>query len=399
MGEDDYTGDLYQKFPVTVLRGEGALVWDGSGREYVDMMGGYGVALVGHSNRRVVSAITEQASRIITVHGSLYNDTREKFLEVLAGLAPDGLTGIHLNNSGAESVEAAIKFARKFTGKKGVVAMRGSYHGKSMGALSVTFNPKYRKPFGPLLDGVSFARFGDVESLVKAVGDDTGMVIVEPVQGESGIHVAPDGFLRDVRHACDSRGILLAFDEVQAGLGRTGKLWAGSHWGVVPDVMCLAKGLAGGIPMGATLTRPDILASMSRGEHSSTFGGNPLSCAAGTAALTAITQDGLVENARDVGSYIMSRLRHMQEKHPIIREVRGLGLMIGVELRFDVRDILQDLLDRGVLMLYSGRNVLRMLPPLVLTAAQADVALERLDAALSAEEARRHVDARRGGAP
>ena len=391
MGEDSYTGNLYQRFPVTVERARGALVWDESGREYIDMMGGYGVAVVGHCNDMVVGAIREQAGRVITVHSSLYSRTREAFLETLAEVAPAGLTGIHLNNSGAESVEAAIKFARKYTSRKGVVAMRGSYHGKSMGALSLTFNPKYRKPFSPLLEGVSFAGFGDIDAVRDHITGETGMIIVEPVQGESGIHVAPDGFLRELRELCDERDILLAFDEVQSGLGRTGRMWAASHWDVIPDIMCLAKGVAGGVPLGATLTRPEILSRISKGEHSSTFGGNPLSCAAGKAALDSIARDDLAGNAGRVGSHMMSELNKMAGRHRIIREVRGLGLMIGVELRFEVRDILHDLIGRGVLMLYSGRNVLRMLPPLVLSMEQADAVLERLEGALRSEEERRNV--------
>ncbi|MCE2507960.1 MAG: aminotransferase class III-fold pyridoxal phosphate-dependent enzyme [Nitrosopumilaceae archaeon] len=391
MGEDSYTGNLYQRFPVTVERARGAVVWDESGREYIDMMGGYGVAVVGHCNDMVVAAIREQAGRVITVHSSLYNRTREAFLEALAEVAPAGLTGIHLNNSGAESVEAAIKFARKYTSKKGVVAMRGSYHGKSMGALSLTFNPKYRKPFSPLLEGVSFAGFGDIDSVRDHVTGDTGMIIVEPVQGESGIHVAPDGFLRELRELCDERDILLAFDEVQSGLGRTGKMWAASHWDVIPDIMCVAKGVAGGVPLGATLTRPEILSRISKGEHSSTFGGNPLSCAAGKAALDSIVQDDLAGNAGRVGSHLISELNRMAGRHRIIREVRGLGLMIGVEMRFEVREVLHDLIGRGVLMLYSGRNVLRMLPPLVLSMEQADAVLEGLEGALRSEEERRNV--------
>lgn len=391
MGEDEHTGNLYQKFPVTVDRARGARVWDESGREYIDMMGGYGVAIVGHCNPRVVEAIREQAGRVITVHGSLYNRSREAFLDALAGVAPEGLTGMHLNNSGAESVEAAIKFARKYTSRKGAVAMRGSYHGKSMGALSLTFNPKYKKSFKPMLEGASFARFGDIASVREAMDGDTGMVITEPIQGESGIHVAPDGFLRELRELCDERDALLVFDEVQSGLGRTGRMWAGSHWDVVPDIMCIAKGVAGGVPLGATLTRPDILSKISKGEHSSTFGGNPLSCAAGKAALDSIVQDDLAGNAAAVGAHIFSGLKRLAERHRIIREIRGMGLMIGVEMRFDVRNMLHDLLERGVLMLYSGRNVLRMLPPLVLSAEQADLMLERLDTVLSAEEERRNV--------
>ena len=391
MGEDEHTGNLYQKFPVTVQRGLGATIWDADGAEYIDMMGGYGVAIVGHCNRRVVEAIQRQAGQVITVHSSLYNKTRREFLDRLASLAPSGLESIHLNNSGAESIEAALKFARKFTSKKGVVAMRGSYHGKSMGALSVTFNPKYRKSFAPLLEGVTFAKFGDADSLAECISEDTGMVIIEPVQGESGIHVAPDGFLQEARRICSEKGILLAFDEVQSGLGRTGKMWAGEHWGVVPDIMCIAKGMAGGVPMGATLTRSEILGCISKGEHSSTFGGNPLSCAAGHAALEAITCDGMIGNAARVGTHMLESLRRMQQRHPVIREVRGIGLMIGIEMRFEIRDILHDMIKRGVLILYSGRNVLRMLPPLVLTRDQADIVLERLEQAIRDEEKRRGV--------
>ena len=384
-------GNLYQKFPVTIDRGVGARVWDTDGKEYVDCMSGYGVALVGHQNPRVNGAIREQIDKIITVHSSLYSKTREKFLETLIGLAPEGLTHAHLNNSGAESIEAAMKFARKFTKKKGMVAMRGSYHGKSFGALSLTFSPKYRKAFAPLVERVSFSPFGDIEALRSTVDDDTACVIMEPIQGESGINVAPDGFLQDARRLCDERGILLIFDEIQAGLGRTGRLWACQHWDTAPDILCLAKGIAGGVPMGATLTRSDILASISKGEHSSTFGGNPLSCAAGIASLEAITQDGLVKNSERMGAAFAAGLAELKSRHPIIREVRGKGLMIGVELRFDVREILMDLIRRGVLMLYSGRNVLRMLPPLVISEGEVARTLHALDEALGQEEERRNV--------
>ncbi len=384
-------GNLYQRFPVTVEKGKGSHVWDVNGKEYIDCMGGYGVAILGHQNERVVKAIKEQVDKIITVHSSLYNKTREEFLKTLIGLAPKNLTQVHLNNSGAESVEAAIKFARKFTGKKGMIAMKGSYHGKSLGALSLTFHPKYRKAFQPLVEKVSFASFGDIESLRSVIDEDTAFVILEPIQGESGIIVAPDGFLQDVRKLCDEKGILLIFDEIQAGLGRTGRLWACDHWNTAPDIMCLAKGIAGGVPMGATLVRADILALISKGEHSSTFGGNPLSCAAGTAALKALTEDGLVENSEKMGKIFREGLEKLKEKHPIIREIRGKGLMIGVELKFDVRDILMNLIKDGVLMLYSGRNILRILPPLVISEEDVTKVLQSLDSVLSEEEKKRNV--------
>ena len=390
MTEDQYLGNLYQRFPVTIEKGLGAHVWDTNNKEYIDCMGGYGVALVGHRNERVVNAIKSQIDKIITVHSSLYSKTREEFLETLFKVAPKGLTQAHLNNSGAEAIEAAMKFARKFTGKKGMIAMNGSYHGKSMGALSLTFNPKYRKAFQPLVDKVTFSPFGNIESLREKIDDDTAFVILEPIQGESGIHVAPDGFLQDVRKLCDDNGILLIFDEIQAGLGRTGRMWASEHWDTAPDILCIAKGIAGGVPMGVTMVRPDILDCISKGEHSSTFGGNPLSCAAGTATLQALTQDGLIDNADKMGKLFRDGLERLKEKHTVIRAIRGKGLMIGIELKFEVKDILMEGIEKNLLLLYSGRNILRLLPPLVISEEDVTRSLEILDELLTSEENRRN---------
>ena len=390
MTEDQYLGNLYQRFPVTIEKGLGAHVWDTSNKEYIDCMGGYGVALVGHRNERVVNAIKSQIDKIITVHSSLYSKTREEFLETLFKVAPKGLTQAHLNNSGAEAIEAAMKFARKFTGKKGMVAMNGSYHGKSMGALSLTFNPKYRKSFQPLVDKVTFSPFGNIESLREKIDDDTAFVILEPIQGESGIHVAPDGFLQDVRKLCDDNDILLIFDEIQSGLGRTGRMWASEHWDTAPDILCIAKGIAGGLPMGVTMVRTDILDCINKGEHSSTFGGNPLSCAAGTATLQALTQDGLIDNAEKMGELFRDGLERLKEKHTIIREIRGKGLMIGIELKFEVKDILMEGIEKNLLLLYSGRNILRLLPPLVISEEDVTRSLEILDELLTNEESRRN---------
>ena len=391
MTEDQYLGNLYQRFPVTIEKGLGAHVWDTKNKEYIDCMGGYGVALVGHRNERVVNAIKSQVDKIITVHSSLYSKTREEFLETLFKAAPKGLTQAHLNNSGAEAIEAAMKFARKFTGKKGMVAMNGSYHGKSMGALSLTFNPKYRKSFQPLVDKVTFSPFGNIESLREKIDGDTAFVILEPIQGESGIHVAPDGFLQDVRKLCDDNGILLIFDEIQAGLGRTGRMWASEHWDTAPDILCIAKGIAGGVPMGVTMVRPDILDCISKGEHSSTFGGNPLSCAAGTATLHALTQDGLIDNADKMGKLFRKELERLKEKHTVIREIRGKGLMIGIELKFEVKDILMEGIEKNLVLLYSGRNILRLLPPLVISEEDVTRSIEILDELLTNEENRRNA--------
>ena len=391
MTEDQFMGNIYQRFPVTVERGLGAYVWDVDGKEYLDCTGGYGVALVGHCNPRVVRALKTQLEKIITVHSSLYNKTREEFLKNLIKIAPKNLSQVYLNNSGTEAVEAAIKFARKFTGKKGMIAMNGSYHGKSFGSLSVTFNPKYRKSFEPLVESVSFSPFGDIDALRSTINSETALVILEPIQGESGIHVAPDGFLQEVRKLCNEKGAVLIFDEIQSGLGRTGKMWASQHWETIPDIMCLAKGIAGGVPMGATLVRPDILASINKGEQSSTFGGNPLSCAAGTATIQALTEDGLVESATKMGKIFLEGLERLKEKHRIIREIRGKGLMIGVEMKFDVKNILFDGIANNLLLLYSGKNILRLLPPLVISESDINKALETLDVILSKEEQRRNV--------
>ena len=391
MSEDQYLGNLYQRFPVVIEKGSGSHVWDSNGKEYIDCMGGYGVALVGHRNERVVNAIKSQIEKIITVHSSLYSKTREEFLENLFKIAPKGLTQVHLNNSGAESVEASIKFARKFTGKKGMVAMKGSYHGKSMGALSLTFNPKYRESFKPLVEGAKFSAYGDLDALRDSIDGDTAFIILEPIQGESGIHIPPDGFLQGVRKICDENEILLIFDEIQSGLGRTGRMWASEHWETTPDIMCLAKGIAGGIPMGATLVKSDILSVMKKGEHSSTFGGNPVSCAAGTATIQALTQDNLLKNAELMGDKLFQGLIELKNKHSIIREVRGKGLMIGVELKFEVKDILLEGIKNGLLLLYSGRNILRFLPPLVISDEDVTNTLQILDKLLTNEEDRKNV--------
>jgi acetylornithine/LysW-gamma-L-lysine aminotransferase len=390
-GEDNYLGTLYQRFPVNVAKGKGARVWDTSGKEYIDCMGGYGVALVGHCNDRVVDAIKRQAETLITAHMSVYNETRLQFMKKMAQAAPAGLTKMFFTNSGTESTEAALKFARKFTGKHGVIAMNGAYHGKTFGALSVTYNEKYRKSFMPLLDGVKFVPYSDPSKLEEAVDDTVGAVILEPIQGETGIIVPPDDLIPKIREICTRRNLVLIFDEIQAGLGRTGKMWAGQNWNTTPDIMCLAKGIAGGVPMGLVLTKPEIMDSIKLGEHSSTFGGSPLACAAGSATLDALTTDGLVDNAARTGGYFKEKLMALKEKHKIIREVRGLGMMLGVELRFEVKDVLFDGISHGLLMLYSGRNILRLLPPLVMDEATVSRAVEIMDAVLTREEQRRNV--------
>ena len=389
--EDRYVGALYQRFPVNIAKGKGTKVWDTAGKEYIDCMGGYGVALVGHCNDRVVNAIKRQAEILITAHMSTYNDTRLRFMEKIASVAPPSLNKIFFANSGAESVEAALKFARKYSGRHGVIAMNGGYHGKTFGALSVTHSEKYRKSFMPLLDGVKFVPYSDPSLLEEVIDDTIGCVILEPIQGETGIIVPPDDLLPKIREICNRCNLVLIFDEIQSGLGRTGKMWAGQNWNTTPDIMCLAKGIAGGIPMGLVLAKQEIMDTMKLGEHSSTFGGSPIACAAGTATMEALIDDKLIDNAAKMGVHFKEGLNRLQEKHKIIRQVRGIGMMLGVELRFDVKDILFDGIRRGVLILYSGRNILRLLPPLVMDETTVSRVVDIIDIILTNEEKRRNV--------
>lgn len=391
MSEDNYLGNLYQRFPINISKGKGAIVWDVSGNEYIDCMGGYGVALIGHCNDRVVNAIKNQSENLITCHMSLYNNVRLEFLEKISKILPKKLSKIFFSNSGAESTEAALKFSRKFTGKSGIIAMSGGYHGKTFGALSVTHNEKYRKSFQPLLEGVKFVPYSNPSKIEESLDNSIGTVIIEPIQGETGIIVPSDGVLQQIRKICDQNNLVLIFDEIQTGLGRTGRMWAGEHWSTTPDIMCLAKGIAGGLPMGLTLCKPEILDAMKVGEHSSTFAGNPLSCSAGIATIESIIEENLVENAAKVGNIFKNGLFQLKENHRIVRDVRGLGLMLALESRFDIKDVLFDGIKEGLLMLYSGRNIIRLLPPLVLDEVKVAKTLSIMDKLLTKEEERRDV--------
>ena len=391
MSEDTYLGNLYQRFPINISRGKGAIVWDVSGKEYIDCMGGYGVALVGHCNDRVINAIKNQSDNLITCHMSIYNNTRLKFLQKMSKISPKELSKVFFSNSGAEAVEAALKFSRKYTGKNGVIAMTGGYHGKTFGALSVTYNEKYRKSFQPLLEGVKFVPYNNPAKVEESLDNSIGTIIVEPIQGETGIIVPSDDFLQKVRKICDQNNLVLIFDEIQTGVGRTGKMWAGEHWSTTPDIMCLAKGIAGGLPMGLTLCKSEILDAMKVGEHSSTFAGNPLSCAAGIATIDSLVEENLVGNAAKVGNIFKNGLLELKENHRIVRDVRGLGLMLALELRFDIKDVLFEGIKEGLLMLYSGRNIIRLLPPLVIDEVKVLKTLDIMDKLLTKEEERRNV--------
>lgn len=377
--EGQYTSGVYRKRPVLIVRGAGARVWDAQGREYVDCAAGHGVALVGHCHPQVVAAIREQAERLITCSEAFYNDRRAELQAELVALMP-GMERVFLCNSGTEAVEAAIKFARLATGRPGVVAARNGFHGRTMGALSATWRPEYRRPFEPLVPGFRHLPFNDAEALEAAVGPETAAVILEVVQGEGGVRPGDGAYLRRAQELCRERGALLIVDEVQTGLGRTGRMMACQHYGLEPDLVCLAKGLAGGLPMGAVLIGPRV-GELPVGVHGSTFGGNPLSCAAALATLRVIQEESLPARAAASGEFFLSRLRRISS--PLIRDIRGLGLMVGIELRRRGRPYLQDLAERGVLALPAGPTVLRFLPPLVISQEELERVVQAVDETLN----------------
>lgn len=370
--ENKYIPPIFPKRPVILQKGKGAKVWDVNGKEYIDCVGGNGVALVGHSHPKLVNAIQKQAEELIICPYVFYNEMRAKLLEKLAKLTPAPLERTFLSNSGAEAVEAAIKLARKSTGKTDIISMKGGFHGRTFGALSATWNPKYRNPFQPLVPGFTHVPFGDMEAAKTAISEDTAAIITEAVQGEGGVIVAPEGFLQDLRELCDTKGILLIIDEVQTGLGRTGEFLAANHWKVVPDILCLAKGIAGGIPLGATMASSEVFGALKSGEHYSTFGGNPLVCAAANAVLDIIQEENLVANSKKMGTYFMDLLKIEIQPLRIVRELRGLGLMLAIDLRLKHKDFIIKAMEQGLLLLTSGSTTLRMLPPLLLSREEID---------------------------
>jgi len=379
--ESSHTSGVYPKRDLTIVRGQGAHLWDDRGRRYIDCVGGQGAANLGHSHPAIVEAIEQQARTLISCPEIFYNDVRAQYLAELTAAAPGELNRAFLSNSGAEAIEAAIKFARVSTGRRQIIAAMRGFHGRSMGALSATWNKKYRGPFMPLVPDFSHIPYNNLDALEAAVSDTTAAVLLEPVQGEGGVRPADPAFLQAARALCDRHGALLILDEIQTGFGRTGRLFACEHYGVTPDIMALAKSMAGGLPMGATLLGPRV-GELPRMSHGSTFGGNPLAAAAARATLRVVQEEGLAERAAILGDRMLARLRDIDS--PRIREVRGLGLMIGIELKTKVSPILRALQERGVLALPAGATVLRLLPPLVIAEEDLDFVTEAISEALEA---------------
>lgn len=367
--EDRHELGLYAKRELTLVRGEGAIVYDAAGNDYIDCVTGVGVAFVGHAHPRVTDAIAAQSRRLMTAYEIFYHETRARFLERLARFMPAGLDRFFLCNSGTEAVEGAIKFARLATGRSRIVAAKKGYHGKTLGALSATWDPAYRKPVEPLVPDVVHAAYGDVDAFCEAIDERTAAVLLEPIQGEGGIREGDPDFLRAVARRAADVGALFVADEVQTGGGRTGSFLAITEADVVPDIVTLAKAIGGGLPLGAVACGAAVRDLPAR-VHSSTFGGNPLACAAGLATLEAIEADGLIERAAALGARFRARIEANQPR--IIREVRGRGLMIGLDLRQKAGRYLRPLTERGVLALLAGNTVLRFLPPAVITEDEID---------------------------
>ncbi len=367
--EARWTSGLYQKRDLAIVRGEGATLWDADGRAYVDCVGGQGSANLGHGNRAVAEAIAAQARTLASCTELFYNDRRAELYETLARILPASLDRVFLCNSGTEAVEGALKFARAATKRPGVVATMRGFHGKTMGALSATWGPEYRDVFGPLVPGFSHVPFNKPETLAAAIGPDTAAFIVELVQGEGGVRPATPAFIAAAAERCRAAGALLVIDEVQTGFGRTGTMFALERYGVVPDVLCLAKSIAGGVPMGAVCFSRAV-GDLPVRSHSSTFGGNPLACAAAVAAIGEMRRLDLPLRAAERGAQLLDGLRAIGS--PKVREVRGLGLMAGIDLKENAGPTIRRLQEEGVLALGAGPTVVRYLPPLVISAEEID---------------------------
>lgn len=377
--EDQYSIPLYKKRDLMLVRGEGVYLWDNEGRRYLDMMSNYGVNILGHGHPAVTAAISEQAGTLLSCHQSFYSDARAGFVAALERLLPENLRHISFSNSGAEAIEAALKFARVASERHKLVSTKRAYHGRTFGALSVTGEQKHRAPFEPLLSDCEQVPYGDLDALREVISD-TAAVILEPIQGESGVRPASAEYLQGVRRLCDQSGALLIYDEVQTAF-RTGKTWAFEHAeDAAPDIMALSKPLANGLPMGLTVVSDRVNEAVPPGSHGSTFGGNPLVCAAATATLNVVSEPGFHERVTVLGDGFLQRLRAIQ--HPSIREVRGVGLMVAVELKRNASATLQEMQRNGVLAIPAGSTSVRFLPPLIVEEMHLNQAADALEQAL-----------------
>jgi len=368
----------YVKRPFVASRGEGVFLYDTEGNKYIDCVAGHGTANLGHCHPKVVEAVSQQLKKLISCPEVFASDIRLKALEKLIEIVP--LQHFFLCNSGTEAIEGAMKLARTTTKKTGFIAAMNAFHGRTMGAVSLTYNPKYREPYNPLIEPVKRVRFGDSEQIRQNIDENTAAVFLECIQGEGGVRTPPTNYLKEVRETCNEKDVLLVIDEVQTGFGRTGKMFAYEYFGIKPDIQCMAKSIAGGLAMGAFASRDDLIFPTLT--HGSTFGGNPIACAGAVAAISAIKEEKMLERATENGTYFLQKLKELEKKKAQIREARGLGLMLALELKVPVKDIITKLVEKRVLVLPGGMQVLRFLPPLIIEKEQIDEVVVILDEVL-----------------
>lgn len=384
----DYVVPCYTKFPLVLERGSGIRVWDAKGDEYLDFFPGWAVSGIGHCHRRVSEAIKRQSERLIHVSNNYYHELQGVLAETIIRHSFPGK--VFFSNSGAEANEAAFKLARKWGNphKNEIITMERSFHGRTLATISATGQKKYQEGFEPILSGFKSVPFNDLDALEKAITPKTAAIVLEPIQGEGGVNIAGQSYLSGVRRLCNEKKILLILDEVQTGMGRTGRMFCYKNYGIEPDIMTLAKSLGGGFPIGAMVVKKEYADVLQPGMHATTFGGSPLACAAALAVFEAIEKEKLLNNTVIVGSHLMKRLNELKKKHPLIREVRGMGLMTGVELAIEGKNIYEECLKKKLLINCTQGNVLRLMPPMIVRQKEVDRAVQTLDSVLTAEEAR-----------
>ncbi|RZN70187.1 MAG: acetylornithine transaminase [Candidatus Methanolliviera hydrocarbonicum] len=374
--ESRYIFQTYTRQPIVIVSGEGARVWDINGKEYIDCVAGIAVNGVGHRNPIVVRRIKKQLDRLMHVSNLYYTDVQVDAAEKI--VERSGMDKVFFCNSGTESVEAALKLAKKHTGKRKFISTINSFHGRTIGSVSVTHKETFRKPFEPLLKDVRFVEYGDSSKIEDEIDEDTAAVILEPIQGEAGINVPPEGYLREVRKICDEKDVLLIIDEVQTGFGRTGRWFAFQHEEIEPDIVTMGKGIGGGFPVGAMAAKDEIAKSFGRGDHGSTFGGNPLACSAILGVIEAMERGEMIKRSEENGIYFRERLNILKKNVSFIEEVRGKGLMIGVSVNEDANEIVDRARERGVLINATSDKVLRLVPPFVIERNEIDSAVSAI---------------------
>jgi predicted acetylornithine/succinylornithine family transaminase len=373
-----FVAQTYRRPNFTITRGEGMYVWDEDGNRYLDMVAGIAVMSLGHSDPQITQIIKEQAEQLVQVSNLYFTEPQARLAALLC--EKSFADRVYFCNSGAEANEACLKFARKFAymnnepRRKEYICFTGAFHGRTIGALSVTPKPQFQDPFRPLLEDVTALPLNDLEAVKAAISEKTCAIIVEPIQGEGGVNPADEAFIQGLRHLCDEHGALLIFDEIQTGVGRTGKLWAYEHFGVTPDLMSLAKPLASGLPIGAALMTERVHGALAVGDHGSTFAAGPLVCAVAEHVLTRISQPGFLAHVQEVSQYLMERLQEINSPH--IQEIRGRGLMVGIGLDFPSMELVQAGYDAGLLLVGAGPDTLRFVPPLIIEESHVDVVVD-----------------------